>query len=351
MADTFDAKAALDLLHETAQVLSSRWSEPEVIEVLLERFLAALSGGRACLHLLSPDGLQLVPAGDCTARGVGRVPGAPIPVEGCSLFERVTREEVVVISDPDRLGDPVVAAIAGERPHAVVAVLLAARDHPLGMLMVLMDRGVVLRDEDRLTLHILADLAAIALEKTRQQQSLLSITAAVNSTLETEPMLERVLAATVQNLWLQAASIRLLDSKRQALELAAVCGLGPGYRERARVVAAESPLDRRALKGEPVVVNDSDGAPELPFPPEAAREGIRSILAIAVRHKDRPVGVIRVYSAQRRDFGPVAVRFLTSVADLLGLALENAGLYQAMRDHCRHLEIDLADWHRFLALG
>ncbi len=351
MARSFDAKTALEVLHGTAQALSSRSSEPEIIEVLLERSLAALAGRRACLHLLSPDGLELLPAGECTARKLGRVPGVPVPVAQCPLFAMVSRDEVVVVRDPERLHDPLVGALDDEGPHAVVAALLAARDHPLGMLMVLVDPAVELGSDGKPAFHLLADLAAITLEKTRQQQSLLSIAEAVNSTLEVEPMLERVLAATVQNLWLQAASIRLLDSKRRVLELAAAHGLGPDYRERAGTAVAKSPIDRRALQGEAVVVNDVEGSPELPFPPEAAGEGARSILAVAIRHKERPVGVIRVYSAQRRHFGPVAVRFLTSVADLLGLALENAGLYQAMRDHCRHLELDLADWHRFLALG
>ena len=351
MPDPVDGKDRLLVLHGTAQALSARSSEPEVIEVLLERSLVALAGRRACLHVLSPDGLELVPAGDCTARKLGRVPGVPVPVAQCALFAMVSKDEVVVVRDPQNLHDPLVGTLDDEGPHAVVAALLAARDRPLGMLMVLVDPGVDLGEEDRLAFHLLADLAGIALEKTRHQQSLLPIAGAVNSTMEVKPMLEQVLEATVRNLWLKAASVHLLDRTHRVLELAAAHGLGPGHPERTVVTVQDSPIDRRALDGEPVVLTDDGEEHDLAFPEEAAREGIRSVLAIAIRHKEQPVGVVRVYSAQRRHFGPLAVHFLTSVADLLGLALENAGLYRAMRDHCRHLEMDLADWHRFLALG
>jgi GAF domain-containing protein len=67
--------------------------------------------------------------------------------------------------------------------------------------------------------------------------------------------------------------------------------------------------------------------------------------------KDRKLGVMRVHAAVPRHFGPVAITFLQSVADLVSLAIENAELYAALQARYKDLKLDLADWQRFLALG
>jgi GAF domain-containing protein len=67
--------------------------------------------------------------------------------------------------------------------------------------------------------------------------------------------------------------------------------------------------------------------------------------------KDRTLGVMRVYSARPRHFGHVAIRFLSSVAGLVALAIENAELYATLQARYEDLKLDLAEWYRFLALG
>ncbi|MGQ9668016.1 MAG: GAF domain-containing protein, partial [Anaerolineae bacterium] len=75
------------------------------------------------------------------------------------------------------------------------------------------------------------------------------------------------------------------------------------------------------------------------------------VLVVPLVIKDRPLGVMRAYSARPRHFGPMAVNFLRSVAGLVALAIENAQLYASLRARYEDLKIDLADWYRFLALG
>ena len=75
------------------------------------------------------------------------------------------------------------------------------------------------------------------------------------------------------------------------------------------------------------------------------------MLVVPLQLKQRTVGVMRVYSAQPRHYGPVDISFLTSIADLVALAVENAELYGALRARYENLKTDLADWYQFLALG
>jgi GAF domain-containing protein len=114
---------------------------------------------------------------------------------------------------------------------------------------------------------------------------------------------------------------------------------------------AKSPTDQQALQGKPVVLYDVGHEVGFEYPQEAVQEGIRSVLVVALKLRDRPLGVMRVYSARPRHFGPVAITFLTSVADLVALAIENAELYAALQGRYEDLKLDLAEWYRFLALG
>jgi GAF domain-containing protein len=113
----------------------------------------------------------------------------------------------------------------------------------------------------------------------------------------------------------------------------------------------KSPIDQRVLQESAVVLDDVEHEPGFEYPAEAVREGIRSVLVVPLRLKDRTLGVMRVYSARSRHFGPVAVSFLTSAADLVALAVENARLYEALEARYEDLKLDVAEWHRFLALG
>jgi GAF domain-containing protein len=47
----------------------------------------------------------------------------------------------------------------------------------------------------------------------------------------------------------------------------------------------------------------------------------------------------------------VAIDFLTSAANLVALAVENARLYAALQARYEDMRLDVAEWHRFLALG
>ncbi len=219
------------------------------------------------------------------------------------------------------------------------------------MLRVYVDRVTDLQSEDTQLLRILADLGALALEKVRLHQSLYRIAQALSSSLDLKPMLQQVLEATVKEMGLKAASIRLLDPKREVLQKVAAYGLSEAYLAKGEIHLDKSPVDQRVLQGEIVVLYDIKQEAGFEYPQEAAREGIRSVLVVPLSLKDRALGVMRVYSAQPRHFGEVATKFLSAVAEVVALAIENAGLYATLQARYEDLKIDLAEWHRFLALG
>jgi GAF domain-containing protein len=346
-----DTISTLELVRNAAQAMSDASQEPEIIEALLDQAIAAFGARAAMLRLLSPDGDELRQAG---ARGLSDayLVKGPVRVAESGMDQCLLTGEIVVIPDvtcDSRVQYPEAAAQEGLK--GMVATPVRVRSQTIGVLRVYVDDTERLGPEDIVAIGALADLGALALEKARLQQSLYHIAEALSASLELEPMLQQVLEAAVTEMWLKAASIRLLGPNRQVLQLVAAYGLSEAYLAKGSVHLARSPVDQRVLEGKAVVLYDVEREAGFEYPAEAAREGIRSVLAVPLRLKDRTLGVMRVYSARPRHFGPVAVSFLTSAADLVALAIENAQLYAALQARYENIKLDVAEWHRFLALG
>ncbi len=351
MENKSDVFRQLGALRKTAHVLSGALDESQVIQGLLTQVVSSLGARGALLRLLNPDGDELLPAG-AVGLSESYMEKGPVELASSQIDQRVLDGEVVII--PDVTLDPgfqYPEAAQDEGLRGMLAVPLHVRGRAIGVLRVYVDDVAALLPEDVLLLDTMGDIGALALEKMRLHSSLFRIAEALNSSLELKPMLQRVMAATVTEMGLKAASFRLLDKKKQTLTLIAAQGLSEEYLSKGAIHVGKSQVDRRALKGETVVIYDVQESPQYEYAEEAAREGIRSVLVVPVLLKDRILGVMRAYSARPRHFGPVATNSLTSIAGLVALAIENAELYAALQSRYQDLKVDLAEWYRFLALG
>ena len=340
----------METLQKTAHALSRVLQEAEVIEILLEEVVSAVSGQKALVLLLSGEGDQLLLSG---AQGLSDayLKRMPLQVADSKINQRALAGEVVVVADARNEPDFSHRIESEEGLEGIVAVPMWVRERVIGILHVFMDAPAVLKPEELMLLRTMTDLGALALEKVRLRQSLYRIAEAVSSSLDLEPMLQRVLEATVKEMWLKAGSIRLLDPKRRILRLISSYGLSEAYRLKGDVHLEKSEIDRRVLQGEAVVIHSIQDEPGFEYPMEAEAEGILSVLAVPLILRTNMLGVMHVFSGRERDFGPVAVTFLSSVADLVSLAVENAKLYAQLKARYKDLKVDLAEWYRFLTLG
>lgn len=277
-----------------------------------------------------------------------------------SVHEQVLSGQTIHVENlaAAEAGDPARAGhlLTDEQLHmeqlgGFLAIPLSVRGRAFGSLDVYCTAGCAFDDTAITVLHAAADLAAVAIENARLHSALFKIAGALTSTLELRPLLRQVLESTVMEMSLKAAGVRLVDKKRQKLELVASYGLSEAYLAKGAVDIQRSPIDRRVLNGEAVVVYDVAGEDGFQYPTEAAAEGIRSVLAVPLRVKEQPVGVLRVYSAQPRHFTPVGINFLQSVAGLVAVAIENARLYEALQARYEGLKLEVSEWRRFLSLG
>jgi GAF domain-containing protein len=138
--------------------------------------------------------------------------------------------------------------------------------------------------------------------------------------LDHDEVMKNIVESTIKAVGLKACSLRLLDHKRRKL----IFGCSSGLSE-------ESALDREALEGKTVYVENAQSDPRFQYPEKAKQEGIFSLLVAPLTAEGKAVGVLRIYSGEVRRFDEQEMRFLEAMARLSGLALENARMHQTLR--------------------
>jgi GAF domain-containing protein len=170
-------------------------------------------------------------------------------------------------------------------------------------------------------------------------KGLLEIAKAVNSSLDVKKVLHLLVKTAVTALDIKAAAVRLLDEKRLKMELVASYGLSDRYITKGPVGADKSIAE--AMVGKAVSIYDVANDPRATYTRELAEEGIKSILSVPIALKGNIIGVMRVYTAEFRDFSDDEITFISSLAEQAALAMENARMYQKLKGEYEELMGDI----------
>jgi GAF domain-containing protein len=163
--------------------------------------------------------------------------------------------------------------------------------------------------------------------------ALYQITLRISGSLDLDNVLAYVTEEVAHAVDARASSVRLLDHTGTRLEMRAVFGLSEAYLSKGPVELARSQVDREILKGNTSQLEDVTRDSSFQYPDEAAQEGIVSVASVPLIAHGKPIGVLRVYSAKRRILSEETMHFLAAVADLAALCIENARLYEIMRQN------------------
>ena len=153
----------------------------------------------------------------------------------------------------------------------------------------------------------------------------------ISSSLELDEVLQRVVISITEAMQVKACVLRLLDAHTGELQLSAVYGLSKGYLTKGPVEVKSSLIDSEALRGTPVVIHDVRDDPRFQYQEAARREGIVSVLCVPLEVHGKAIGVIRVYTSEPCDFHEDDIHFLSVLASLAALAIENASLYDSLK--------------------
>ena len=175
-------------------------------------------------------------------------------------------------------------------------------------------------------------LKSFALEPTDPSRSLEyfrglhTIAKAILSTLDSRQVIDLVIEIVIAIMKVKACSIRLINETTRELELIASRGLSERYLKKGPLHIDKS--IRETLTGTPVLIADARTDSRIEYQPEKAQEGIVSILSLPIIARKRVIGILRLYSGEPRRYSREEVAFLSAIAELAGIAIINAQLYE-----------------------
>ena len=179
-------------------------------------------------------------------------------------------------------------------------------------------------------------------------QSLYEVAIALNSTRTPEDALQSIVERVAKAMGTKGCSLMLLTPDKELLLHTAGYGLSDQYIKKGPVFADK--IITEVLEGRPVVVEDATTDDRMRYQEQAKEEGIASILSVPVMLRGEAVGVLRVYTAQPRHFTKSAIHFVSAVANLGAICLENARLYDSVKKDHDTLRLEVAEWRAWRPL-
>ncbi|HXZ94585.1 MAG TPA: GAF domain-containing sensor histidine kinase [Dehalococcoidia bacterium] len=125
--------------------------------------------------------------------------------------------------------------------------------------------------------------------------------------------------------------IMLLDELTQTLSYRVYHGLSDKYAEEMRLRHGEGIAGKVAQSGRSVLLEDISSEPNAARLDLISLEGLRAFISVPLRAKDNVLGVMNVASHTPHRFTKEDVYLLHSIGDQLGIAIEQAVLYERLR--------------------
>ncbi len=237
-----------------------------------------------------------------------------------------------------------VEAVPGSRAEVVAPMRRKGR--VIGALNMLSDTAGVYTEIDAMILRVFGAHVAVAMEnarlfeREREYASMLATLAEIGrefgAILDLDELLMRLANLTRRLIDYRTFGILLLNEASNELEIKVAVRYGD-QPPRTRVKVGDGLVGYAALHRQPVLV------PDVALDPRYLKvvEDVRSELAIPLLIQDRCIGVFDLESPELDAFNQRHVEILTLLASQAAVAIENARLYETIRDNEIRLEKEL----------
>ncbi|MCB1126033.1 MAG: GAF domain-containing protein [Verrucomicrobiae bacterium] len=238
-----------------------------------------------------------------------------------------------------------------------LAVHLEVQDELRGVINVDSDRTNAFSEADQTLLEELAIQAARVIHNTwlyeqlRLQaglfETLLKIGQTINSTLVLDEALRAITREACGLMEAKMCALLLVDATGQWLDLQACYGAGEAYLNKPRLNIGESLVGAVVRRRKPLQVENVQVSSRYQSVDVARAEGLVSLLSVPLRFAQQIIGTLSVYTGTQHNFSNEEIRILTALADLSGIAIEKARLYERIVT----LEEQLRQNEKLSALG
>ena len=165
--------------------------------------------------------------------------------------------------------------------------------------------------------------------KSRHRYGLLyEIAKEITSSLSPAEVLDTIVRSTTNAIGAKGCSLMLLAPDNKELVHDISCGLSDWYLQKGPV--RSNAIIKEVLGGKTVAILDATTDPRVQYKDEARQEGIASMLSIPLMPEGEVLGIMRIYTSEKREFSSEDVDLLSYLANLGAVALDKAKLYESL---------------------
>ena len=342
----------LKLLYQVSNVIHSTLDSQEALQLIVSEAVRLMRASSGSVVLVNPTSNFLE---------IHAAQGLPSSARQLQLRlgEGITGW-VARHGKPARVGDVTqdaryVAARSGVRSE--LAVPLEVNGETRGVLNVDSNRVDAFGVDDQELLQELAVQAAKVIQNTwlyeqlrlkaRLFESLASVSRTINSTLNLDEALRVITREACVLMRARMCSLMMLDESREWLDLRANYGAGKAYLKKPRLSVEESVLGVVVRRKKPLQLENVQTSSRYQNVEVARREGLISLLSVPLLFAGQAIGTLSVYTGRPYNFSNEEIRILGALAELSGIAIEKARLYERIVD----VEEQLRQNEKLSALG
>ena len=343
------ARREADTLQEVASNINASLDQDELLDLILTQLELVLPYDSASI-LQYKKGTLVITA----QHGLN-----PISLSVLSVLDPIP-PNIVTLMDQQR---PLIIADTREHPEWEVfpgaekircwlGVPLMAKDSFIGLLMLDKWEPHFYSDQSAKLALAFANHAAITIEnarlyhetqqygarmerqvalRTRDLATLYDITAVSNQFLDLNKQLDIVLSRISSALNCSTVTLQILDETGTTLHLTNSLGLSSAFTEYLQEISVDNPFMQEIIHNKQATVySDVQSDPRASEAP--IRETITYSAGAPIRSRREVIGILGIGSERQYPFSREDVALLTSIADHVGLAIENARL-QKQAEH------------------
>jgi signal transduction histidine kinase len=257
------------------------------------------------------------------------------------IVDRVIATKEICVVDLHKTGG--IRTFRREDVRSLVVVPLCTDQHALGVMYLGSRRAREFEPGKIRLLEAIGTHAGIAVQKVKlfeaverrakEQEALNVIATATNQSLDLKELFEIAADKTVMVTERQRINFRLKDPLTGKVNVVAYRGFTEEEIEALRLITPHPMSEQVFASGNPLVINNHAGP------------GVSGLLArtqsvawIPVKAGSKVVGVLGISDDQSRPFTPNEVELLQAIGSVIGVAIENARLFEQTRKQAAELE-------------
>lgn len=296
---------------------------------------------KAChFRLLSRDQKVLE---DVASHGLSDRFLAKGPVDAERSVSEALKGNVVLVKDCTT--DPRIQyqeAFAKEGIASMLTVPLATRGQVIGVMRLATAEAREFSEDEIDFFRVAALFCTSAIIHSLFHDILENVNDAISGSLDLNSTLEAIVEVITDKLRAKGCSIRLLDARGEHLEMRASRGLSQRYIETASSNPGSGVAD--ALQGKCVSVFDAWTDPRIRHNNQMKIEKISSILFVPIMCRDKPIGVLSLYTNNPYEFSDDEIQMMKAIGGQCALAIRNAQMYAALKSRYDTVTDDFQRW-------